>query len=129
MFIRSLHLSSCRHLKNKQPFSLVKKIRSKRGSEMVEAAICVPVLILTAMLLIRMFTFYLEILSTGINEHMSALEAWDSYNGAGFRKYSSETEVKMLRGGLLRKDLTKVIKTRTYLINEDLLVRAGEAFE
>ena len=35
----------------------------------------------------------------------------------------------MLRGGLLRKDLTKVIKTRTYLINEDLLVRAGEAFE
>ena len=96
---------------------------------MVEAAICVPVLILTAMLLIRMFTFYLEILNTGINEHMSALEAWDSYNGAGFRKYSSETEVKMLRGGLLKNDLTKVIKTRTYLINEDLLVRAGEAFD
>ena len=96
---------------------------------MVEAAICVPVLILTAMLLLRLFTFYLEILSTGISEHMSALEAWDSYSGAGIRKYSSETEVKMLRGGLLKKDLTKVIKTRTYMIDEDFMVRAGEVFE
>ena len=129
MYIRSLHLPCCRHLRNRLNGSLVKHVRSKKGSEMVEAAICIPILILTAMLLLRMFTFYLEILSTGISEHMSALEAWDSYKGAGLRKYSSETEIKLLRGGLLRKDLTKVIKTRTYMINEDLLVRAGEAFE
>jgi len=32
----------------------------------------------------------------------------------------------MLRGGLLRMDLTKKIRIRTYCINEDLMVRAGE---
>lgn len=88
-----------------------------------------PILILTAMLLLRLFTFYLEILNAGIAEHMNALEAWDSYAGAGFRKYSSEREVTMLRGGLLNIDLVKKIDTDTYLINEDTFVRAGDALD
>ena len=96
---------------------------------MVEAAISMPVLILTVMLLLRLFTFYLEILSTGIGEHMNALDAWDSYSGAGIRKYSAEKEVHMLRGGLLEMNLTKSIKTRSYMMNEDVLVRAGEIID
>lgn len=107
----------------------VRCLRSKKGSQMVEAAIVMPVLILTAMLLLRMFTFYLEILNAGIAEHMNALEAWDSYSGAGFRKYTAEREVLMLRGGLLHMDLVKTINTRTYMINEDLLVRAGDVID
>jgi hypothetical protein len=95
----------------------------------VEAALIMPVIILTSMLLLRTFTFYLEILSTGISEHMTALEASDEYRGAGVRRYNAEKEVKMLRGGLLRFDLTKRISTRSYMINEDLLVRAGEVFD
>lgn len=88
-----------------------------------------PVLILTAMLLLRMFTFYLEILNTGIGEHMTALEACDSYNGAGIKKYTAVKEVEMLRGGLLRMNLVKVIDTGTYMLNEDLLVRAGDVID
>ena len=95
----------------------------------MEAAVIMPVIILTSMLLLRTFTFYLEILSTGISEHMTALEAWDSYRGAGIRKYSTEKDVRMLRGGILRIDLTKKIKTGSFLINEDLLVRAGDAVD
>ena len=96
---------------------------------MVEAAIVMPVLILTAMLLLRLFTFYLEILSTGIQEHKTALEAWDSYSGTGFRKYDSSRDIRMLRGGLLHMDVTKSIRTDSYLINEDVLVRAGDVFD
>ena len=88
-----------------------------------------PVMILTAMLLLRLFTFYLEILNAGIAEHMTALEAWDSYSGAGFRKYTSVREVRLLRGGLLNMDAVKTIDTVSYMINEDLLVRAGDVFE
>ena len=95
---------------------------------MIEAAIVFPVLILTAMLLLRLFTFYLEILSAGINEHMNALESWDSYCGAGVRKYSAHREVRMIRGGLLKFDLIKHIDTDSFLINEDNLVKAGELF-
>ena len=95
----------------------------------MEAAVIMPLIILTSMLLLRTFTFYLEILSTGISEHMRALEACDGYRGAGVRKYSTEKEIRMLKGGLLKIDLTKRIDTSSYMINEDLLVRAGEIFD
>jgi hypothetical protein len=51
---------------------------NKRGSQMTEAAISLPLVILTAMLMIRLFVFYLDILVTGIEEHRKALEAQDS---------------------------------------------------
>ena len=102
---------------------------NKRGSQMVEAAIVVPILILTAVLLLRVFTFYLEILTAGVSEHSRALEAWDSYSGAGVRKYTAEKQVTMFRGGLLNTDLVKTIDVSTYLINEDVLRRAGDVFD
>ena len=106
-----------------------KLMLERKGSQIAEAAIVMPILILTAMLLLRLFTFYLEILSSGINEHMTALEAWDSYRGAGFRSYTAEREVGMIRGGLLHMNLTKDIHTHSYMINEDILVRAGDAVD
>ena len=39
---------------------------------MTEAAISLPLVILTAMLMIRLFVFYLDILVTGIEEQESA---------------------------------------------------------
>ncbi|MBE6040995.1 MAG: hypothetical protein E7220_00560 [Clostridiales bacterium] len=101
-------------------------LRSRAGAESVEAAISLPIIILTAMLLLRLFTFYLEILDTGVREHEKALEAWENYKGAGGKAGEKTVDVKMLRGGLLRMDLTKKIRIRTYCINEDLMVRAGE---
>ncbi len=96
---------------------------------MTEAAITMPLIILTAMLLLRVFTFYLEILSAGISEHMNALEAWDSYRGIGMRQYSAQREVRMLKGGVLNFDLVKTIYTRSCLLNEDILVRAGDLLD
>ena len=95
----------------------------------MEAAVIMPLIILTSMLLLRTFTFYLEILSTGINEHMTALQASDNYRGAGVKKYNAEKEIKMLKGGVLHIDLTKKINTSSYMINEDLLVRAGDILD
>ena len=105
---------------------LFKGIGNRRGSQMVEAAISLPVIILAAMLMLRLFTFYLEILTTGIQEHREALEAQDSYRGAFLRTYRDSEEVKMLHGGLLRIDVSKRLETKAYMINEDVLVRSGE---
>ena len=96
---------------------------------MIEAAISIPLIILTAMLLIRLFVFYLDILTTGIEEHRKALEAQDSYKGSVMRTYEEETDVDMLKGGILQKDVSKRIKVKAYLINEDLLVRSGEILD
>ena len=129
MFTRSLHLFCSRLLKSRHVFSSARMIQSRKGSELVEAAISLPILILSVMLMLRLFTFCLEILSAGIHEHLNALEAWDSYRGGGINKYSTEREIEMMRGGLLRMNVTKDIRTNLYLINEDVLVRAGEIFD
>lgn len=96
---------------------------------MTEAAIALPVIILAAMLLVRMFVFYIEILTTGINEHEQALKMQDSYSGMTIRTYETGTEVVLLKCGLLRKSAGKQIDVKTYLINEDFLVRSGEALD
>ena len=93
---------------------------------MVEAAISLPIIILAAMLMLRLFTFYLEILITGISEHKEAMAAQDSYRGAFLRTYKDSKNVKMLHGGLLLIDVSKRTETKAYMINEDVLVRTGE---
>ena len=96
---------------------------------MTEAAISLPLVILTALLMIRLFVFYLDILTTGIEEHRKTLEAQDSYNGAVIRTYEEEISVDMLRGGVLQRDVSKRLQVKAYLINEDLLVRSGEILD
>ncbi len=96
---------------------------------MIEAAISLPIIILTAMLLIRMFVFYLDILTTGISEHREALRVQDAYKGSMIRTYEREKEVILLRGGVLRRNVSKRLDIKAYLINEDFLVRSGEAID
>ncbi len=96
---------------------------------MTEAAISVPVIILAAMLLVRLLVFYLEILTAGIAEHREALKVQDSYKGMVIRTYETGKEVTMFKGGLLRRNVSKKIKVKTYLINEDFMVRSGEALD
>ena len=94
---------------------------------MVEAAISLPLIIITAMLMIRLFVCYLDILTTGIKEHREALKQQEDYSGVMMHTYETEKEVVMLRGGVLKRNVSKRINTKTYLINEDFLVRSGEA--
>ncbi len=104
-------------------------IGNKKGNEMVEASISLPIIILTIMLLIRILTFYLEILCTGIEEHEKAIDEWNAYDGSLMKIYESFEKVEMLRGGLLRFDLSKTIETRAYFFNEDGMVRSENAFK
>lgn len=109
--------------------SVIRCLKNKRGSQMIEAAISLPLILITAMLLIRLFVFYLDILTTGIKEHREALEAQDAYKGVMLRTYKTAEEVVLLRGGVLRQNVSKRIEIKSYMINEDFLVRSGEALD
>lgn len=93
---------------------------------MVEASISVPIIILAVMLLLRLFCFYLEIITTSIKAHEEALEAWDAYSGNGMKRYEATSKAEMIKGGLLGFDLEKKIVTKEYLLNEDNMVRLRE---
>lgn len=104
---------------------MIDRIWNKRGSQMVEAAIVLPVVIIAIMLLIRLFTFYLQILCTAVNAHEAALREWKSYNGFAGKKYEATEEVEMIKGGLLSSNLKKTIEVKAYFYNEDKLVRTS----
>lgn len=108
---------------------LASQLGNKRGSQMTEAAISLPLIILAAMLMLRLFVFYLEVLTGGINEHKEAMQAQDAYRGAAIRTYTKEKKISMLKGGLLKTDASKRLSVRAYMINEDLLVRSGEILD
>jgi hypothetical protein len=107
----------------------IRRLSNRRGSQMTEAAITLPLVILAAMLLVRMFVFYLDILTAGITEHRKALEIQDAYRGAVIRTHEEEKKISLLSGVLLKTDVSKRLRTRVYLINEDFLVRSSEILE
>ena len=93
---------------------------------MTEAAISLPIVILAAMLMLRLFTFYLEILTTGIDEHKAVLKEQDAYRVAFMHIKKEEKKIYMFKGGLLKSDVCKRLEIKAYMLNEDLLVRSGE---
>lgn len=105
---------------------LIRTIKGKKGNEMVEAGLAMPVIILAVLLLVRLFTFYIQILTTGVQEHEAALEKIDAYSGKTIKSYESECELEMIRGGLLSSSLKKTISTQAFFINEDEMVRCFE---
>ena len=108
---------------------LITILRNREGSEMVEAPIVMPIIILTAMLLLRLFVFYLDILASSVRLHKQALKAWDEYSSSAISEYSESEERHLLAGGMLGSNLSKTIRAELFMCNEDALVRLGELFE
>ena len=108
---------------------LIRILRRRNGAAMVEAAVAFPLMILTAMLLLRAFIFYLDILDTGVNEHIKALEECDGRSVTFMQTYRTTKKIDLLHGGVLKHDLDKRIDTKVYVINEEVMVRTGEMFD
>lgn len=104
-------------------------LNNKAGHEMVEASITMPIIILTTILLLRVFTFYLEILDTSIKSHEKAIAASTNDEEGRMKLYKKNFEVIMMRTGVLKFDLKKNIETKIYIYSEDEIIRAGELLE
>lgn len=99
----------------------------RRGSEIVEAALVIPVIAGVTLILLSLFVFYLKIMSTGVQEHREALKVWDDHETAVVEVYERSRTVAMFDGagtGWLSKLPHKDIETKAYLFNEDRVVRA-----
>lgn len=93
---------------------------------MVEASISLPVIILVVMLMLRLFTFYLEILNTGIKAHEEALERWNEPGKLRIETVTKARRVSLVKGGILLSGVGKDLSCKMYLFNEDEIVRMGE---
>lgn len=100
----------------------------KRGEEIVEASIVLPIIILVIILLIRLCTFYLECLISQTNLHSQMLDKWDASRSPIVKSFDERKNVNYMNKGLAEDMLNKTIEAKAYSICEDNLVRAGGNF-
>lgn len=104
----------------------VKWIRGKKGSEMVEGSFVLPLIVLVIVLFLRIFAFYLNILTAQFDAHCEAVEIWDSYKKPYISVYRNRVDLELPADGILSQRAVKSIEVKAVLVNEDLLVRSGE---
>ena len=102
---------------------------NKRGEQMVEASIVLPIIILVIMLLIRLCTFYLECLITQTNMHRKMLSKWDSTKSPVVKALNDSRDINYANLGLAEGLIRKTIEVKGFVVSEDKLVRVGDTVE
>lgn len=98
---------------------------NKRGDEFVEAAMVLPLLILTVLSLILLLIFFFSCLEGQVNMHKNLLrENEESVKVFDLAKNELETSSEI--GGLAEVMMHKKVTGRIYRINAADVIRAGE---
>ena len=99
--------------------------RSKRGSEIVEAAIVLPLLILTLLSLICLTVFIFHSVKTQADMHSGLTEYIEAPGKPFFVRTRQKSESSAL-DGIVGKVMTKDISAHIYEINESEVLRGGK---
>lgn len=103
-------------------------MRNKRGDEFVEAAMVLPVLILTILSMILLMLFFFTCLKNQTSMHQRMLD-YSADSGKTFQLYKDHTETSRRSRGITAMLLHKDMEGRLYVINEADFIRAGELFD
>ena len=109
--------------------SLELKILNKRGEQMVEASIVLPIIILVIMLLVRLCTFYLECLIAQTNMHRKMLVKWDKTNSPIVKTISETKDINYANLGLAEGLIRKSVEVKGFSVCEEKFVRVGDSVE
>ena len=104
----------------------MKILKSKSGNEFVEASIAIPIITFVVILILNLFVFYLNILVSGVRAHKEVENAWDSENVFAIKTQKTIERIEMPGTRLLRKNPSAELEIRSYLFNEDFIVRTKE---
>jgi len=100
-------------------------MRNKKGEEMVEAAMVLPLLILTVLSLILLILYYYCALDCQINLHRNQrTEA--SGSKAVYKVIKDEESVSSEMGGIVTMVMRKEIKSELHVLRPAAIVRTGE---
>nr|WP_298874941.1 hypothetical protein [uncultured Mogibacterium sp.] len=102
---------------------------NKRGEQMVEASIVLPIIILVIMLLVRLCTFYLECLIAQTNMHRNMLAKWDNTNSPIVKTISETREIDYANLGLAEGLIRKSVEVKGFSVCEEKFVRVGDSVE
>ena len=101
-------------------------MRNKRGNEIVEASIVLPIIILTILSMIMLMIFFFACLTTQMSVHQRLINKALKSDTILSISRSGETTGRKI-GGVISMLMKKEISSRCYLINEVTAIRLGEA--
>lgn len=106
----------------------MKRIMNKRGNEIIEASVVIPLVLLVVIIVLRMFTFYFEILTSYASLHKDALPplSSESITTAHIGVHTIRDTVTMAPSHQLKVLPRKEIEVKEYTYCEDDILRAGE---
>ncbi len=101
---------------------------NKRGDEIVEAAMVLPILILTILSLILLIVYYFACLNVQVDLHRQMVrDAMHSEPVFEIKNKKEETSSEI--GGVISMIMSKQINGKIYMINEADIIRAGEMMQ
>ena len=103
-------------------------MKNKRGDEFVEAAMVLPVLILTILSMILLMLFFFSCLQAQTDMHREML-AYSANSEKTFQIHRQNTETSRHAGGIVDMLLHKAVDGRLYIINEADFIRAGDLLD
>ncbi len=100
-------------------------IKSRRGEELVEAAMVLPLLILIVLSLVLLMMFYLDCHQTQIKTHEDLLQSFDRMRCV-FDQECVETSVSEFIGGMAGMMIGESRQHKVYLIHPAKILMIGE---
>lgn len=101
---------------------------NRKGDEIVEAAMVLPILILTILSLILLMVYYFSCLNTQVDLHRQMIED-GMHVDTVFEIKTKKEETSSEIGGVISMIMSKEIEGRVYMINEANLIRLGEMIQ
>ena len=102
--------------------SFRRRWKDRRGEQFVEASLVLPAIILITVLILRLFTFYLQILTTQVKGHQDLMER--ARNERGVQILRDEKTVSMVQSEIFKGKLDETMEWKWYNFSEDAMVRA-----
>lgn len=101
---------------------------NRRGDEIVEAAMVLPILILTILSLVLLIIYYFSCLNTQVDLHRQMIKE-SMYDKSIFEIQNKTKETSSEIGGVISIIMSKKIEGRIYIVNEADIIRAGEMLQ
>lgn len=101
---------------------------NKKGSEMVEASLVLPIIILTVLSLIMLIIYFYACLETQVRTHHSLIEYADNSQAIFLIKDKKE-ETSSKVGGIISIIMRRRRDSKIYVINETAVIRIGDFFD
>ncbi|NLY82079.1 MAG: hypothetical protein GX078_04815 [Clostridiales bacterium] len=100
-------------------------LKSKKGNELIEASITMPIIILVTMMLIKLTVFFYDILSTRVDLHQELINQSKEFDKCYVKVIEDQRDLSLMSG----VGISVKIYGKEHVFSEGKIVMAGDLIE